>query len=488
MRSLDVNRRLIEALDRDGVLFAHWKSNYFLERGLVGQADLDLLVDISVRADFEVVTRALGFVRLRSPRIRELPNVEHHLGFDAATGSSSHLHVHYALVMGEQRVKGHHPPLEAWLLTDVHRIDGVPVPAPEKELFLLYLRVLMKATLRRTAATAVGRRAHALPDRVLAEGRWLLRRAETFRPRQVAVGAGFTHLQASFAEFVTRLADDRFPARYVLGEKRRVLRAMRPHRRQGAFPSFVRRVHLGLRYARPLRPIRPLPMKRLLATAPVVKLVGADGSGKTSLARDLTAWLGWKLDVVHLYFGQPKSSPVRQALRRTRYGIRELATTAPARSLRRRLGDRGTAALAALEWISIARRRRRGAERAARLASQGTVVLAERFPLPEVSVLMETPMDGPRLGPDAPFRAAAREARIYDQIRVAGPTYLLVADYATLRSRRPHMDEGELRAKVEACQELARRGGCEVVDVARPYAEVLLDLKGRIWRLIEASA
>src|SRR5207245_5117378 len=61
-----------------------------------------------------------------------------------------------------------------------------------------------------------------------------------------------------------------------------------------------------------------VPLRRTLPQGgAVIAFVGADGSGKSTLVRELAAWLSPKVDVVHLYFGSgdgPASLP-RQPLR-----------------------------------------------------------------------------------------------------------------------------------------------------------------------------
>src|SRR6185295_15909928 len=76
------------------------------------------------------------------------------------------------------------------------------------------------------------------------------------------------------------------------------------------------------------------PRRRVLPQGGVlVALVGSDGSGKSTLTKDLSAWLSWKIDVLPLYFGSgdgPSSLarwPLKLAL-----------------PLGRRLFNRGTAA------------------------------------------------------------------------------------------------------------------------------------------------
>ncbi|MGA8038639.1 MAG: hypothetical protein WCA93_00885, partial [Acidimicrobiia bacterium] len=133
MDQLQTIRSLFSDLDEAGVAYVHWKSNEHLAAAVLGQTDLDLLVDPVDRARFDERLKDHGFIPMLPPRARVLPDIESHLGFDAATGNLVHLDVHYRLILGEQLIKNHHLPLERWLLSDHSAMDEVPVPLAEKE-------------------------------------------------------------------------------------------------------------------------------------------------------------------------------------------------------------------------------------------------------------------------------------------------------------------------------------------------------------------
>jgi hypothetical protein len=113
-------------------------------------------------------------------------------------------------------------------------------------------------------------------------------------------------------------------------------------------------------------------------------------------------------------------------------------------------------------------------------------VIAERYPLPEIASSMAVAMDGPRLGATAatPGWAAAQEERLYDQIVTADPVFLLEADFDVLLTRRPDEDRSRLDAKAAAVKTAAATGRYRPVAADRPYEDVLIDLKRRIWPLL----
>jgi hypothetical protein len=220
-----------------------------------------------------------------------------------------------------------------------------------------------------------------------------------------------------------------------------------------------------------------IPPRRLQGTAPVIAAVGADGAGKSRLTRDLERWVGWKLTVRHVYFGQPKSGLFFKLLNKPG-------------SMARARGNTGLLGAIAhhtdtLKWVILANQRRRLAADARERADSGEVVIAERYPLPEFRT-MTSPMDGPRLH-GVPGAMARRESRAYDAIETPDLVLVLQTDLDTLRDRKLDLTIEEHTAKVEAVRHLTPGPGRVVIDAGPPYERVLLEAKTAIWKAIRES-
>ena len=477
---LEVITSLLENLSAEKVEYVHWKSNEHLLPALRGETDLDLLVRSDHRPTFIEVIDNLGFVAMTPPKVRVIPGIQSYLGFDAPTGSLVHLDVHYRLVLGEQLIKNHHLPLESWLLSDPDQLAGVPVPRHERELLMLYIRAMLKTTNRQFARSIV-KGGSPLPPRIRTEARWL---AELVNPSDIpgtAESSGLPITGEEVVEFHTRSVADRIDWRYVYDHKRSLRKRLSRYERLPRFRAAPRKAWLRLRSGRVMKQLGlGLPPRHLTCAAPLVAAVGADGSGKTRLTKDLEKWLKPKLVVRHVYFGQPKSGLFFKLLNKPG-------------SLARNRKDQGSATgflttLArytdAVKWIVLARARRHQALGAREACRRGEVVIAERFPLPEF-YSMETPMDGPRLQPDGPF--AGFELRQYRVIEPPDVTIVLKTDLQTLRDRKLDLTVEEHMAKVTAVDSLTGNDHRVVIDAGHPYEDVLLEAKTTIWRAIRES-
>ncbi|HET7847381.1 MAG TPA: hypothetical protein VFL72_07805, partial [Acidimicrobiia bacterium] len=407
-----------------------------------------------------------------------VPGLESFLGFDQATGSLLHLDVHYRLVLGEQLIKNHHLPIEDWLLADSGRLEEVRIPAPSREFLLLYIRAMLKTTGRQFLRSMV-KGGSPLPDRIRIEARWLAEQVTATDLAGAAESSGLGVTSDEVVEFRQRVEEDRIEWRYVLDRKRSLRKRLRRHERLPRYRAVPKRMWLRFRSTRLAKRLGwGIPPRRLGGPAPLIAAVGADGSGKSRLTKDLERWLGWKLVVSHVYFGQPKG------------GLWWKTLNKPG-SLARKRGDNPSllgkvaARTDAWKWLWLARQRRRHAAKGHADAKSGVVVIAERFPLPEFQAMSE-PMDGPRLQATA-SRAARKELDIYRAIDPPDLTIVLDTDLQTLRERKLDLGVEEHTAKVEAVHALAPGPGRVLIDAGPPYERVLLEAKTAIWEAILAT-
>jgi hypothetical protein len=464
-------RAVLAALDDEGVRWCHWKSNEHVLAGLRGETDLDLLVSPEAEQSCDRILRQHGYVEAVNPPLRRIPGLRDYLGVDAETGTVSHLHVHHRLVLGERHVKEHHLPLEDWLLFGEERRHGVRVPRPEQELVLLYIRAVLKSdTLAGLRDRLRGR--SPVPKAIRDEIAHLASRTSEDAVVTALHSSGLPLHPAGLRDFLSHARENRLDATYLRRAKRDLLERLRPFERHSHAVASMRRVGYRLRFDSRAQRLLRVRRKRLAHQGLYIAIVGADGSGKSRLASDLVPWLSRKLDVLPLYFGQPKGHASWRGIRR----VRRLIASAPGAAGRvvwLERWDTGT-------WLYLALRRRRLDLMARRHRERGGVALAERFPLPEFRD-MALPMDGPRLAGEGRASVASRvEARCYEAIRRPDLVIALVADLDLLRRRKPETDAAEHVGKADALLQLRPEPGLVVIDAAQPYSQVLLEAKRAI--------
>ena len=496
-RRLAVLRDLFDRLHAADIRYCHWKSNEHLRASFTGATDVDVLFD---RRAIVPLTRILGesnFKRFVVKPGRGYPGIEDYVGFDAATGTLTHLHVHYQLTLGEKFLKGHRLPWEEqYLATRVWDEEfGLYVADPHIELVALLVRAVMKLRARDGVLELLG--VPYVQGGMRRELRWLQERVD--RERLLAVGTRLVGETA--ARLLPALADHAQPTvRQLRAFGRCVQPALDEYRLFGTGDA-VRQMatrELGVvwwkvvnwYHGAPTKSTRALPHGGL-----TVAFLGADGAGKSTLTTAVADWLSREVAVVTTYGGSGAGSA--NLPRRLLQSAGKLRR----RLMRSKSAGRGTAAasrrgsappsLARLVWIlALARERRRRARDARRARGLGMLVLSDRLPQSQFPGWN----DGPRLvpwletGPRLVRTAARHEQAAFRLAELSAPDVVIklhVSPEAATR-RKPETPAEQLRTGIDMVRRLAFPPTTRVVDLdaEQPLPTVLLLAKRAIWEAI----
>jgi thymidylate kinase len=455
--------RLGAALASRGVSYCQWKGHGKRERWESGRGDIDLLVESGSWSEFAAAVAGLGFKLALPPAGREAAGIVHCFGLDERTGQLIHLHVYQRLVIGLPWRTHYRLPLERALLGSSQSRGGpaavFKTAAPELELIVAVLRLslrhMLRDSLRRTsprwldgALNEIDRlEEQAAPEDVYAALRRHLPEVSpalfskcraSLQPgcpawRRVAIRIALAHALSAHASRPT-----------VFGVAERIWRRIRP---------------TG---------------QRLASGGSVVALLGGDGSGKSTCADALEAWLETSIATLHLHLGRP---------------TRSLATLVVGGALKllRRLGASSNtiAHLELLRCGCTARDRYALYRRARRFATGGGIALCERYPLPESWALAgPSEVQGHALGAQSGFATALRqwERRFYERMAAPDVVFLLRLDAETAVSRKPTEPADYVRERARLTAETDwSRSGARIVDAAQPLPQVVASLKAELW-------
>ena len=474
-------KAFFSALSEEEIRYCHWKSNRRLPKALAGATDLDLLIHPAEKTRFDQALERFSFKRVISPPEKRYPGTEDHLGFDYDTGKLIHLHVHYKLVLGRRHVKDYHLPIEGVIFDNLRVLQDVNVPCAEIELLLLTIRANMKLSLMSVLWAIIKSKTGPYPQDVMAEFGFLLRDYNEGRFCELLAASRLPLGQSILVPYINELGQGQPTIGTVIKVRSHIFSELKPFRKCGTWVGVPRRFVAVLQTVPVARRCFPPQKKKMAEKGRIFAMVGADGSGKSTLTKALGEWLSWKLAVRTSYFGIPKTVSVWLVVH-VAYFFRMVGRLNPFKTLRHRLDSLAKEA-SARRWLFIAKKRLRIYTASLHFASVGGIVVADRYPLPAFQA-MEKPMDGPRIKAEAggqTNRLSDREEDYYSRIRLPDKIFVLQTRIDKLRERKGNVERKIYEAKAKAVNALEHSDIIDVIDANRSHSDVLLDVKRRIW-------
>jgi thymidylate kinase len=473
-------------LDAEGIRYCIWKGSVRLEANLHGQGDLDVLVHPDDLSAFRRLLAEHGW-RQPTPTGPRRPHSGDHFLLDDATGRIVHLDLLLGPYPGDtDRVAV--PPGWQDLLLEGRRPgpEGVSISDPAVEAALLLVRLAADVRPWHRLHDPVGRRSLAERrvelDTLLAatSPQAVLEALSRASVPDLALTAAASALQQLTWSHLLRLRaglHDGRPGERTSGRLRYQL--------EHAW-SFQARVvgHLWRVYLhRPLCPRRGLPQGGL-----IVAVLGTDGSGKSTLVRQLIGTYEPKFDTVGLYLGSGdgRSSLLRLPLKLVRDLVRPPKRTPSVASSTTHRPPLLSAERAVWALV-LAREKHVKLGHARRARDRGQLVLCDRYPQTEIP----GELDGPLLAAwaDAPWRAlrllAGVERRAYDLAARTAPDLVLSLDVdaATAAARRPGLDVAYLERRAAFLRSLhwGPPTRVEIIDATAAPEEVFRRASRAVW-------
>lgn len=485
LSTLNLIYDLCRALDEVGVVYCHWKSNAALDRSAKGDNDLDFLIS---RADVQCFTEilyGLGFKEVQVPLAKQLPGILHYYGYDRESSKLVHVHAHYQLVLGHDMTKNYHLPIEEPYLASTVQGKLFKVPAVEFELIVFVIRMVLKhstwdAMLSRQGTLSVSEKQ---------ELDFLQNRADQTKVQKILI-QHLSYVKADLFDECLRSLHPGFP----IGGRIKV-----GHQLQRRLKAQARRSQLQDIYLKPWRRVtksvhrrivKRLPKKRLAHGGALIALVGGDGAGKSTAVNGLYSWLANDFDTIKVHMGRPQWSWSTYAVRGTlkiggwlgkiRHGKRQFQATG---------GDNHAQEFPGYAWmlrqVFTARDRYQTYIKARRYATNGGLVICDRYPLQRIKL-----MDGPQItqmiinGPTNKLIncLALIENRYYQQMMP--PDKLIVLKVAPAVAVHRKVNENATAVQ-RRCQEIWdvdwQHTHAHVVDAGQPQPKVLSELRSLVW-------
>ncbi len=476
--------KLCKILKMERIDYCHWKSNAAIDRSASGDNDLDLLVSRAHAQRFTELLYRLGFKEAQVGEEERLPGIRDFYGYDETAARLVHVHAHFQLVLGHDLTKNYHLPIERSYLDSAVQGELFRIPAPEFELAVLVIRMILKhstwdAILMRHGNLSASER-HELefllcPRNVEKAGAVLEKHLPCIDRGlfQACVQA----LQPGCSLWKRIRAGQQLQSKLESCARRPRIADVRL--------KLWRRLEQPILYRLHLRSFK----KRMASGGMLIAILGGDGSGKTTAVDELRRRLDEEFDVIKVHMGKPAWSAttiiVRAILKIGRsLGLYPFVKEGTEPSL-----DTNSPSFPGYPWlireVCTARDRYLSYRQARRFATNGGLVICDRFPLPQIKI-----MDGAQVGRVTEgiktnslikFLAAV-ESRYYRQIMLPDLLVVLRVDPEVCVQRKTDETPDSVRSR---SQEIWNLDWCEtrahVIDASRSKQQVLSDVLSLVW-------
>jgi thymidylate kinase len=382
---LPLVQKLCDALRIEHIDYCHWKSNDMLARSASGDNDLDLLISRADETRFAEILFRLGFKQATAPVEKQMPGVLNYFAYDKDGEKWVHVHAHYQLIMGHDMTKNFRLAIERPYLQSAVQGDLFRVPTVEFEYVVFIIRMILKHS---TWDTILGREGQ-LDRNERRELAYLQARVDSGRVNEIlrdhlpSVGTDF------FQDCVRALQPGcSFWARVKTGHKLQArLRANAVYTISvDTFLKLWRRMLLILQR----RLFKSSTKYHLEIGGGIIAILGGDGAGKTTAIEALHGWLSRHFKTKKIHMGKPKWSRLTVTIRfflkiGQLLGLYPLETTFDETISQKSLVSPGYPYL--IREVCRARDRYWTYVKARRLAAQGTLVILDRFPLPQIQIM-----------------------------------------------------------------------------------------------------
>jgi len=479
---LHIIATLCETLAAEKIDYCHWKSNAYLDRSASGDNDLDLLVNRAYAQHFTEILFRFGFKESLAIKAEELPGVRHYYGYDQKTGRLVHVHAHFQLILGNDLSKNYRLPLEKAYLASSLQGDLFRIPAPEFELVVLVIRMVLKhstwdAILMRHGQLSETER-HELNE---------LSTEETLS-KVKPVLLHLPGLSQSLFDLCLQSIQPDCPlgTRVITGRQlQKVLRACA--RRSHGFDialKFSRRVW----YPILRRGFKVAPKNNFANGGLFIAIVGGDGAGKTTVIDGLHDWLSRSHEVKKLHMGKPAWSWTTTLIR----GMLKIGTLLRLYPFEGDIYEESVQPHGTpwfIRCVTTARDRYLTYIQARRLSSNGKLVLCDRYSLPGFMK-----MDGPQCEEAISGSKSNhwflkflinKEKFYYQQIQLPDLLIVLKVDPEIAVQRKVEETEISVRARSTEVWKLDwDKLSAFSVDASKPKAETLSQVKEIVWEHI----
>jgi len=491
-----ITRKLFIEWNENGIRYCSFKSNEHLYDGMNGKTDIDILIDAENYNLAVEIMKKNRFIEAEPVNVGMYPYVVNWFGMDYSSGVLVHIHLHLEIVTGKSLVKDYILPWKEYFLNNTVIDPDLKVKyvIPTLEYILLCTRIVVKKNIKPAhfhINKEIEKEINYLYDKIDDEDmlHWI----------NIIFPVASIEKDLLSTKSILDFSDRDFSQFYKFIKK-----TQKKHQRipEGIalLQSYLNRATRMISRILNYRFNTGLPLKkRFLRGGVSVAFVGIDGSGKSTMVKEIANWLGNEFDIKQFYAGAGDgkkdflSSLLLKIYGKFGQKMNEQAVIYDTDSnfvklsrseelpLKIRIKNFG----GAIAYIRILRSNIKKLRKSNELTSRGMICLMDRYPQNSVPFIH----DGAKVqkydaGKGIIHLIANKEKSMLEAIQYSSYDLVikLLVGEKTAYSRKPLESVDSLRFKAKTLEEIVYDSK-EIysVDADRPFEEVLIDVKRKIW-------
>ena len=476
--------KLCERLKTEKIDYCHWKSNAAIDRSASGDNDLDLLVSRADAQRFTALLDQLGYKESHVLPDERLPGIRDFYGYDETAARLIHVHAHFQLVLGHDLTKNYHLPIERPYLASAVQRDLFRIPALEFEFVIFVIRMVLK----HSTLDAILMRHGSLSASERSELKFLLSQFTLEKSGDVLERC-LPYVDRSLFEACVQVLQPGCPLwkRIRTGQQLqdKLKSCARRPQVTDLFLKFWRRLEQPILYRLHIRDSR----KRMANGGMLVAIIGGDGSGKTTIVNELRQKLSEEFDVKKVHLGKPSWSRTTIVTRGILKIGRSLGLYPFVKEGSEPSLDTDTPLFPGYPWlireVCTARDRFLDYKRARRFATNGGLVICDRFPLPQIKIMDGAQVERVTVGMKSNILLkflADLEHRYYQQIMLPDLMIVLRVDPEICVQRKTDETPDSVRSRSQEIWNLDwSKTPAHVIDGSRSKSQVLSDVFNLVW-------
>lgn len=482
--TLTLTYKLCKTLKVENIRYCHWKSNVVLNRSANGKHDLDLLISRDHIQRFTAILCDLNFKEARYQFNQDLPGVLNFYGYDEESGELIHVHAYYQLIIEDDTTKNFRLPIEKAFLAST--VQGILFKEPglEFQLIILIIQMMLKHSIWDAFLSFHS----ALSPTELQEINTLTEQVDRIRLNEILIrDLPFFEVGLFNSCLDSLKPESSVWLRYQTG--RQLYRLLQAHARYtpvtDTFLKLWFRCFWSIRQYFLIRSER----KYLANGGAIIALVGGDGSGKSTAVNELHHWLSRNFVTTKIHLGKPHwslgSFLIKGLLRVGRrlglFSNHKVKTETSSATAPKQLPSYPW-----LLWhVLTARDRFRAYVQARRYATNGGLVICDRFPLTQIKRMdgaqTRQSTESDKINSLRSFLITIEE-QFYQQILLPDLLIVMKVDPEIAVQRRADEDADWIRNRSLEIWELDWQDTpVHIIDSGQPMPEMLADLKSLVW-------